>query len=214
MTRSEDLASFVKDALTRGVPRTEIESILLQSGWSKRQVNDALASFADVTFPIPVPKPRPYTDAREAFLYGLLFLALALSAYHLGMLIFGFIENAFPLTESEASLRESTRWPISVLVVALPVYFYVSRLVNRELRLDPSKRASKSRSQMTYFTLFVCASVVIGILAGLVYSFLGGELTIRFVLKSLTAAAIAAGIFGYYLRDLRIERAEAARSGP
>ena len=51
----------------------------------------------------------------------------------------------------------------------------------------------------------VCASVVIGILAGLVYSFLGGELTIRFILKSLTAAGIAAGLFGYYLRGVRVE---------
>ena len=210
MTRSDDLTTFVNEALTRGVPRTEIEGVLLQSGWSKTQVSDALASFAEVTFAIPVPKPRPYTDAREAFLYGLLFVALALSAYHLGMLMFRFIEQAFPLTNSLTSLRETTRWPTSVLVVALPVFFYVSRLVNREVRLDPSKRASKNRSQTTYVTLFVCASVVIGVLAALVYSFLGGELTIRFILKSLTAAGIAAGIFGYYLRDVRVEGTEAA----
>ncbi|MCH7776739.1 MAG: hypothetical protein IH878_09415 [Gemmatimonadetes bacterium] len=63
---------------------------------------------------------------------------------------------------------------------------------------------------MTYITLFVCASVVIGILAGLVYSFLGGELTIRFILKSLTAAGIAAGLFGYYLRGMRVEGTDAA----
>ena len=192
------------------MPRAEIEGILLQSGWSKRQVGDTLATFADVTFPIPVPRPRPYTDAREAFLYGLLFVALSLSAYHLGMLIFSFIEQAFPLTDTVPSLRESTRWPTSVLVVALPVFFYLSRLVNRDIRLDPSRRASKNRSQMTYITLFLCASVVIGILAGLVYSFLGGELTIRFILKSLTAAGIAAGVFGYYLRDMRVEGTEAA----
>ncbi len=76
MTRSDDLTTFVKEALTRGVPRTEIEGILVQSGWSKTQVSEALAAFAEVTFAIPVPKPRPYTDAREAFLYGLLFVAL------------------------------------------------------------------------------------------------------------------------------------------
>ena len=61
MTRSEDLTTFVKEALTRGMPRTEIEGVLLQSGWSKRQVSDALAAFAEVTFAIPVPKPsRPF----------------------------------------------------------------------------------------------------------------------------------------------------------
>ena len=66
---------------------------------------------------------------------------------------------------------------------------------------------------MTYITLFVCAAVVTGVLAGLVYRFLGGELTIRFILKSLTAAGIAAGVFGYYRRDMRVEPTEvAARS--
>jgi hypothetical protein len=210
MTRAEDLTTFVKEALTRGVSRAEIEHILLEAGWSTRQVSDALASFADVTFTIPVPKPRPYTDAREAFLYGLLFLALALSAYHLGMLIFRFIEQTFPLANEVSTFREATRWPIAVLVAALPVFLYVSQLVNRDLRLDPSRRASKSRTQVTYLTLFVCAAVVIGVLAGVVYNFLGGELTIRFILKSLTAAGIAAGIFGYYLRDMRVEPTQTA----
>jgi hypothetical protein len=210
MTRSEDLTTFVKKALTRGVARDEIEGILLQSGWSKRQARDALATFADVTFPIPVPRPRPYTDAREAFLYGLLFVALYVSAFHLGMLIFALIEQAFPQTVTATSLQEAIRWPASVLVVALPVFIYLSRVINREVRLDPSKRASEIRSKLTYFTLFVSASVMIGILAGLVYSFLGGELTVRFILKSLTAAGIAAGVFGYYLRDMRVEGTESA----
>lgn len=207
MTHPEELVTFVKEALARGRPRAEIEDILIQAGWSATQARDALASFADVTFPIPVPRPRLYTDAREVFLYGLLFVALSLSAYHLGMLIFRFIEQAFPLAGRVASLREATRWPIAVLVVALPVFFYVSRLANRDVRLDPTRRASKSRIQMIYVTLFVCASVVIGVLAGLVYSFLGGELTTRFILKSLTTAGIAAGIFAYYRRDMRVEPA-------
>ena len=210
MTRGEDLTTFVKEALARGVPRTEIEGILLQSGWSKRQVSEALATFADVAFPIPVPKPRLDTNARERFLYGLLFVVLFFSAYNFGSLMFAFIEQAFPLTDKPGSLQESTRWPISVLVVSLPVLFYVSRLINREASLDPGKRVSKNRSEMTYATLFVCAAVVIGVLANLVYNLLGGELTIRFILKSLTAVGIAAGVFGYYLRGMRVEATDAA----
>ena len=62
---------------------------------------------------------------------------------------------------------------------------------------------------MMYVTLFVCASVVIGVLAGLVYNLLGGELTPRFILKSLTTAGIAVRVFVYYRRDMRAEPAEA-----
>ncbi len=210
MTRPEDLTTFVREALTRGVARPEIERSLLQAGWSAKQARDALAGFAEVPFPIPVPRPRPYTEARDTFLHALLFLALALCAYHLGMLIFRFIDAAFPPPGVPEGLRRATRWPVSVLIVTLPVLVYVSHLVNRDIRRDPDRRASKSRIQTIYLTLFSCAAVVIGVLAGLVYNFLGGELTIRFILKSLTAAAIAAAIFAYYRRDLRVEPAEAA----
>ena len=210
MTRTDDLTTFVKEALTRGVPRTEIEAALSQSGWSKSQARDALAGFAEVSFPIPVPRPKPYTDAREAFLYGLLFVALFVGAIHFGGLIFALIEHAFPEPRKVVSLQEAIRMPVAVLVVALPVFLYVSRLTNRDIRLDPGKRASEIRIRLTYFTLFVAASVMIGILAGLVYSVLGDELTTRFMLKSLTAAAIAAGIFRYYLGGIRAGRTEAA----
>ena len=205
MPRSDDLTTFVRDALARGLPRADIEAILSQSGWSRSQVRDALAAFADVAFPIPVPRPRPYTAAREAFLYCLLFVALYVSTFHLGQLVFALIERAFPEAVSLAGLKEAIRGPISVLVVALPVFIHVSRLTNRDVRLDPAKHASEIRIKLTYLTLFVSAGVMIGVLAGLVYSFLGGELTIRFILKSLTAVAIAAGVFRYYLGDIRVE---------
>ncbi len=39
--------------------------------------------------------------------------------------------------------------------------------MGREARLDPSKRGSQIRRKLTHFTLFVCASVPIGILGGM-----------------------------------------------
>jgi hypothetical protein len=211
MTRNDDLNRFVRDALTRGVPRAEIESILLQAGWSERQIQDALGGFADVPFPIAVPKPRSYTEAREAFLYGVLFLALYLSAYNLGALVFVLVEQAFPQAGDVPNLRNAMRWPVSLLVVAVPLFIYVSRVIGRDLRSDPSKRASEIRSKLTYLTLFVSASVMIGVLAGLIYNFLGGELTVRFVLKSVTVAVIAGSAFAYYLTDVRPSAVEAPR---
>ena len=47
-----------------------------------------------------------------------------------------------------------------------------------------------------------------GDLITLVYNVLGGELTVRFVLKVITVAAIASTVFGYYLWDLRREERE------
>ena len=61
---------------------------------------------------------------------------------------------------------------------------------------------------MTYLTLFIAAAVLVGDVTSLVYSLLGGELTTRFVLKVSTIAVIAGAVFGYYLRDLRLEEEE------
>ena len=58
-------------------------------------------------------------------------------------------------------------------------------------------------------TLFLAATVLIGDLITLVYNLLGGELSLRFVLKVLVVGTIAGAIFGYYLRDLRREEKEA-----
>jgi hypothetical protein len=125
------------------------------------------------------------------------------TAYHLGALLFALIDRGFPGKDPVVAMLDAIRWPVSAMVVAAPVALILSRVINTEARLDPSKRMSEIRNKLTYLTGFISAAVVIGILAGLVYSLLGGELTIRFVLKSVTAAGIAGAVFVYYLREMR-----------
>jgi hypothetical protein len=209
MAIAEELQSFVKDSLSRGLPRAEIERVLQHAGWPPDHVRTALRGFAEVEFAVPVPVPKPYLSAREAFLHLVLFSTLYVSAFNLGALVFQLINLAFPDPAAPAAaveiVRDAIRWSISYLVVAFPVFLYVARLTGRETRRDPSKRASKVRRWLTYLTLFVAAAVLIGDIIGLVYSLLGGELTVRFILKVSTIAVIAGTVFGHYLRDLRIE---------
>lgn len=217
MATNEELLGFVKDGLARGLPRSQIEDALLRAGWDAKQVRSGLAAFADVDFPLPVPRPKPYLSAREAFVYLVLFSTLYVSAFQLGNLLFELINRAFPDPAaplwSVRNSRESIRWSVSSLVVAFPVFLYVSRVVARTIGRDPTKRASRVRRWLTYLTLFVAAVVLIGDGITLVYNVLGGELTVRFVLKVATIIVIAGAIFGYYLRDLRIdERDQEARA--
>ena len=207
MTSTDELGRFVNEALARGAPRSQIDEALLKAGWSPAQTKTALDAFADVAFPIPVPKPRAYVDAREAFLYVVLFTTMYLCAVNAGNVLFELIDHAFPGPALRTTLREAIRWSISVIVVALPVFLYTSRLVGNEIRQDPGKRASEIRRKLTYLTLFVSACALLGVLAGLVYGLLGGELTSRFLLKALAAAAIAGAVFGYYLKDMRLDAA-------
>lgn len=212
-TRGTDneLLSFVREALMQGVPRTQIEDALLQAGWKAEQVKSALSAFAEIEFPIPVPRPKPYLSAREAFLYLVLFSTLYISAYNFGALIFQGIDSIFPdpaVPADSEYILESIRWSVASLVIAFPVFLYVSRLLNRDIKQDQGIRSSKVRKWLTYVTLFIMATAIIGNLIALVYNFLAGELTIRFLLKFITVVIIAGTIFWYYLRDLRREESE------
>ncbi|MEW6754577.1 MAG: DUF5671 domain-containing protein [Candidatus Latescibacterota bacterium] len=212
MAIPEELARFVRESLTRGVPREQITGVLQQAGWRGEQVREALAAYAEVGFPVPVPRPRPYLSAREAFLYLVLFTTLYLSAYHLGSLAFQLIERAFPDPawgeEAAARGHEVVRWAVANLVVAFPVFLYVSWRLQRQLAADPAQRASRVRRWLTYLTLFVAAGILVGDAVALVHSFLGGELSARFGLKALVVSLIAGGIFGYYLSDLQRDEQE------
>src|SRR5690606_27640439 len=94
---------------------------------------------------------------------------------------------------------QAMRWSVASLVIAFPVFLYLSWLMGRAIRREPMKRASRVRKWLTYLTLFIAASVLVGDLITLLYNFLGGELGLRFMLKVLTVGVIAGTVFVYYL---------------
>lgn len=211
MAISDELHDFVKDALARGTPRERIEEVLREAGWRDDQIKSALGEFAPVDFPLPVPRPRVYLSAREAFIYLVLFTTLYLTAFNFGRIVFQFINLAFSdptMVEAVESIRGPIQFSVASLIIAFPIFLILSLHIGRSIRRDPSKRSSKVRKWLTYMTLFVAAGVIIGDLTALVYGFLGGDLTVRFALKVVTVAAIAGAVFGYYLWDLRKEEAE------
>lgn len=209
MAAEEELSSFVREALTKGLPRTQIEEVLLKAGWEPAQVRGALAAYADLDFPLPVPRPKPYLSAREAFLCLVLFTALYLSAFHLGSLLFQFVERVLPdPADVGLHFREAIRWSVSFLIIAFPLFLYTARALARSAARDPAKQLSKVRKWLTYLTLFLAAGTLVGDCTALVFNLLGGELTLRFILKVLIVGTLAGGIFGHYLGELRREEQE------
>ena len=209
---SKDLELFVREALLRGESRPAIGGALAGAGWSPEQVRDALDAYADVAFAVPVPRPRPYLSAREAFLYLVLFASLYVWAYHLGDLLFDLINRAMPDPADSSYMRnragDSMRMSVASILIAFPLFLYVSRLLSREMAGSPVARLSVVRRWLTYVTLFLAAGVLVGDMIALVYHVLGGELTLRFLLKVLVVGGIAGGVFGFYLQDLRREERE------
>ena len=202
--RDDELRLFVREALLQGTPRSEIKQVLLQAGWADRQIDAALGAFSDVKFAVPIPTPRQYISAQEAFLYLVLFTTLYIAAYALGKLCFDFIEQAFPdPLHSSGNSARSIRWSMSLLIVALPIFLFTTYRVRRLLEEDPTKAGSPTRKWLTYIALFIAVAFLFGDFATLVFGVLGGELTLRFILKVTTVAVIAGAIFSYYLYDLK-----------
>ncbi|HEX9722063.1 MAG TPA: DUF5671 domain-containing protein [Candidatus Paceibacterota bacterium] len=206
---SNELNIFVKESLEKGQSKGAIAQALLQAGWQAEEVQKALASFADVSFPVAVPKPKPYLQAREAFLFLISFIALYISAFSFGILVFAFIEKFFPDPVSYGffSPRGLTT-ALASIIIAFPLYLFMMWRLVKAAAKDPERRQSKVGKWLTYITLVIAAGIIIGDLIAVLSSLLSGELTSRFVFKALTVLAIAGAIFGYYLWSLQREEKE------
>jgi hypothetical protein len=203
---STELDLFVRESLARGASKESVGQTLASAGWSSEQVTRALGAYADVASGVPVPKPRASLSAREAFLYLVLFASLYLAAWHLGSLLFDLLDHAFPDdadTYRYNIIGDSMRFHTAAVIIALPLYLWMARLLAREVSRDPLKRLSPVRRWLTYLTMFLAVVVLVSDTITLVYNALGGELTERFLLKVLVAAVIGSAIFSYYLLDLR-----------
>ena len=205
---NQELNSFVRESLGKNQSRASIREALLSAGWQESEIAKALHSFAEVDFPLPVPRKKPYLAAREAFLYLVSFITLYISAVSFGVLLFSFIDIWFPDVLHPAFGREVSTNAVASLIVAFPIFILVTRRLRQAASQDPERKESLVRKWLTYLTLVVAAAVLIGDLIAILASLLSGEITVRFLLKALTVLGVAGAIFGFYLTSLQKEEKE------
>ncbi len=151
------------------------------------------------------------TSPKDFFMHLLGMVALYASAISFLMIVFSIINFYIPdpLDQSNyyhnpnTSLREQVRGSLSALIVFFPVFLLITRFLNKAYEAMPEKRNLSVRKWLIYFTLFVAALVMIGYLVSAIYTFLGGELTLRFGLKVLSIFFVAGSIFWYYFSDVK-----------
>ncbi len=133
-------------------------------------------------------------------------VALYISAINFIVLLFQYINLSFPDPLEGfyyGGVAGTIRWAMASLIIVYPVYILITRLLNKEYATEPEKRELKIRKWLVHLTLFVASVTIIGDLVTLVYNFLGGELTARFILKVLVVLLVSGTVLGYYLKDLR-----------
>ena len=97
------------------------------------------------------------------------------------------------------------RFAIASLIIVFPIFILVSWYLNKIYRREAVVRESKIRKWLIYLTLFITSLIIIGDLVSTINMFLGGEMTVRFILKALSVLSVAVVIFTYYLDDVRRE---------
>ena len=148
---------------------------------------------------------KPKVTPKDFFLYVGAMAALYVSAGSFLALLFEYINALYPdpLAGYRDPYSSAIRFAMASLVVVFPLYVFLTRMLNRDLRAIPEKRELWIRRWLVYLTLFVGGAVIVGDLIALINTFLGGELTARFVLKVCAVFVVVGGAFGYYFYDLK-----------
>jgi len=204
MRPADQIAVFVHDALVSGRSRDEITKALAKAGWAPNEISDALNAWVDSNFSPPIPRPRSYVSAQEAFFYGLMFAALGMTAWHLSTLSFNLIDRWIPDPSDTRFMGyaiRQMRWSIASLIVFAPLFLILNARATRDTRTDPGKSRSGVRKWFGYITLFLAAISLLGDLLYAVYALLNGDLTVRFIAKSVVVAVVAGVIFLYFRKE-------------
>ncbi len=148
---------------------------------------------------------------RDVFLHLLAIVTLYWSSITFITLLWQFINYFLPDNLSfyvgqSYAIRaqfELIRFAVSSLFIVFPVFIATSWILNKIYKKEAVVRESKIRKWLLYFTLFVAALVVVGDLVSVINNLLGGETTLRFILKAFSVLLVAGFVFGYYLDDVR-----------
>ncbi len=142
---------------------------------------------------------------KDFFLYLGVTVTLYWSVGSFLSLLFEYINILFPsdLEYFSDPFSPAIRFSVASLIVIFPIYLLLSKLINKDIQLIPERKDLSVRKWLLFLTLFISGIVLIVDLVTLVNTFLGGDLTTRFMLKVLVVFAVIGGVFMYYLNDLK-----------
>lgn len=142
---------------------------------------------------------------KDFFLYLGLVASLYVSVGSVLMLLFNYVDALFPdpLAGMYNSFSSPIRFAMSALIVAFPLLAVFTRIMNGRIRDEASRLNLAIRKWLLFLTLFIAGVVIAGDFIALINTFLGGELTARFLYKVLAVLVVFGSVFAYYLKDLR-----------
>ena len=144
------------------------------------------------------------TYPRDVFMHLLNTTALYVSVFSVLNLCFDYINVAFPdALNPYYDPSGSVRWALSLFIIIFGVFVWTTRFIEKDLVKNPEKNNLRIRRWLVYLTIFLAAALLIGDLVALIYNFLGGELTLPFILKLFAVLVTGGAVFWFYLYELK-----------
>lgn len=143
---------------------------------------------------------------KDFFLWAGAMVALYGSVIAFITLLFQYINYAYPdplVYVFAEPFSGGIRFAMASLIVLVPVAIILMRLVRKDIEQEPAKSELWVRRWALVLTVFIAGAAVVGDLITLINYFLGGDLTMRFVLKVLVLLLVAGAVFLHFLADLR-----------
>jgi hypothetical protein len=208
-TSTSNLTDFIEHARKKGMDHQTIRMLLLSAGWKEKDIAQAMTKEA---LDMPVPMPADAGGARDAFFHLLMFVSFFTTAISSITLLFSYINRWLPDAAFQdyyynGNDNSGIRWGMASLIVAFPLFVWISRILHREMEQHVEKSASAIRRWLTYLTLFIAAATLMGDVITLVFFLLNGELTLRFILKVLVVLYVAGAGFYYFYRSMKLSPA-------
>lgn len=132
-------------------------------------------------------------------------IALYASAIALLNLLFSVINYFLPDKLAGYFYGNSIVWPVSMLIVLVPILYILEWLTNRDISITPEKKEIWIRRWRIYLTLFLAGVAIIVDLIALINTYLNGEITSRFIYKILAVLIVSVIIFSYYLLERSLD---------
>jgi hypothetical protein len=150
---------------------------------------------------------KPQITAKDFFLHIGVIVALYVFAISFLTFLFNIINYSFPdrLAGYGDPYSYTIRFAISTLIVSFPILLILLNIIYKDLLKNVAKRGLALRRWFIYLTIFITTATISVDLIVLINTFLGGEITTRFILKVMAVGLVAIAIFGYSLRDLKGE---------
>lgn len=142
------------------------------------------------------------TTPKDFFLHLGATIALYIGVGALINLSFSIINYYFPDSLAGYFYGNSVAWPISMLIVLIPILYIAEWLIARDFKINIEKKNLWIRRWRIYLTLFLTAALFAGDLIALINTYLNGEISTRFILKVVLILIVAGALFKYYFFSL------------